>query len=1355
MTQTLLESTGCPSESFKCGVCAATFSSRDSLEEHLNEHVPTEIERNGKLGRRRTASKVKESVITRPFKCHLCPKAFRNGSGLDSHVRTHTGEKLFSCDVCQESFMYRARLERHKRIHTGEKPFYCHTCQKDFANKQILEEHLRIHTGEKPFGCDQCGKRFRKVADLNKHSNTHLDMSQRPYQCTLCPMGFIQKRYLNLHLMNHKGEKPHQCGECGKKFLRPDTLRRHMVSHSSERPFNCPICQKAFKSKEDIRGHMAVHNDDTPFQCDICGHQSKSKYLAKQHKLIHTDVQIKCTMCPKVFRHKATLEAHMAKHAGEKLFKCDICDMKFFVDTQRKRHVKRHKDLSPPDISKPYICRRCNFYFANKEELRSHLKSEHSGNKIYSCEQCGLVLASKSIYKRHMLLHVGEKRYECNVCMKRFTERYKLKFHLNTHVEYEDIVEEQLQNIEEERKGPKQNPHECLECGKRYSKLQYLQKHMKYHTDGRPFKCVECGIGYTYKQELKRHMMVRHQIEGEVFNEMILREQLARTEQGKWKSYGDQECLISIEHRSSKQVNEHQGSDRSTQIMIDPNLDAKNLHFEATLPNVITIVPFQREEEIEETIVLDEHTVLRTEETSHVKEQLHVVSVAGGVNKCQKVVSLKNDNVSQKRGNFEEDTVLEVVAIKKTEKEEKVNIPVSNGSNEFKHNSTPKTVKCVTCGQTFSSQDELTEHLIQDMQNALLKCKVCGLVCASGKDLEDHSSTHTGQLTLDEQDEGNQGQIGSCYLSMFTQDNDESNEDESDLSAVLQQEGNAAPADITSEKDESQVLSTVYKCQVCGELFQQLQLLDEHIKKIHGYKMLYNCEICNKTFVSTTALELHCMMYSHYPKNPDDHHSAVLENDTANEGDVNHDTEGQSDNELYTVIDDCDIGEEETEEIDDRNNYDNNDKEVIDDPAQRCSRCGKDFPTLVALRLHKMMHENDDEPFICSICDKSFKHRSSFEHHMISHTGDRGHSCTECGQSFKYKVVLERHMWTHTGETPFKCEVCGKICSTEHTLRHHRMLHTGEKPFKCDECDKGFIKPQDLKVHKYCHVPMDQRPFVCSVCGMGFGTKRRLNYHMATHTGEKPFSCSLCPAAFARKAALDRHHLKHTGEKPHKCLICGKAFRLRETMRDHMLVHSNHRPFSCEICGRKFKSEFVLKVHAKVHSEERPFQCSYCEKRFKTMNSMREHTAVHSDHKPHVCNECGRTYASLRQLQRHIRVHKVTFGKLSMCTLCGKGFRDGQRLKRHLITHTDKRPFQCAECHRAFKTSIHLQRHAETHSDIKPFQCTVCGQWFKTQRYMKSHMATHSTGQPFACPFCAKSFKLNSYLKQHMKKHLG
>ncbi|CAB3408836.1 unnamed protein product [Caenorhabditis bovis] len=109
----------------------------------------------------------------KPFKCHICCKAFSQAANLTAHKRIHTGEKPFLCSVCHRPFSQSSSLVTHKRTHTGERPYPCTQCEKAFTDSSTLTKHLRTHSGHKPYGCPLCMMRFTQSGNLHRHMKTH------------------------------------------------------------------------------------------------------------------------------------------------------------------------------------------------------------------------------------------------------------------------------------------------------------------------------------------------------------------------------------------------------------------------------------------------------------------------------------------------------------------------------------------------------------------------------------------------------------------------------------------------------------------------------------------------------------------------------------------------------------------------------------------------------------------------------------------------------------------------------------------------------------------------------------------------------------------------------------------------------------------------------------------------------------------------------------------------------------------------------------------------------------------------------------------------------------------------------
>ncbi|XP_035854246.1 zinc finger protein 79-like [Sander lucioperca] len=168
---------------------------------------------------------------------------------------------------------------------------------------------------------------------------------------------------------------------------------------------------------------------------------------------------------------------------GEKAFSCSECGKIFGTNGHLKRHMGTHTG------EKPFSCSVCKKAFRESGSLKRHMRI-HTGEKPFSCSVCKKAFTESRTLHRHMRTHTAEKQCICSVCKKAFIERASLKRHMRIHT------------------GEK--PFSCSVCKKAFTESGNLQKHMRIHTGEKPFSCSVCKKAFTESGTLKTHMRTQH-----------------------------------------------------------------------------------------------------------------------------------------------------------------------------------------------------------------------------------------------------------------------------------------------------------------------------------------------------------------------------------------------------------------------------------------------------------------------------------------------------------------------------------------------------------------------------------------------------------------------------------------------------------------------------------------------------------------------------------------------------------------------------------------------------------------------------------------------------------------------------
>lgn len=298
---------------------------------------------------------------------------------------------------------------------------------------------------------------------------------------------------------------------------------------------------------------------------------------------------------------------------------------------------------------------------------------------------------------------------------------------------------------------------------------------------------------------------------------------------------------------------------------------------------------------------------------------------------------------------------------------------------------------------------------------------------------------------------------------------------------------------------------------------------------------------------------------------------------------------------------------------------------------------------------YHMLKHSKIKRFKCELCKYETNFKPLMVRHMLTHTGEKPFLCTVCGQSFTQNVCLKSHSKMHIVlSKPIECSLCGETFPTKYELRVHGQIHgipllrkgpmycktnintsrlrknlgkaKAAKNSNCTKCNESFYNSFLLKVHVIEKHEEVKGYFKCAFCNEGFDKYAARNKHVVHEHNTAGRTCEVCHKVFLSRKHVEVHMRSHTGERPYKCDLCPSMFYQKQHLKYHkMRVHEMRKPFPCKLCKKAFPSSQNLKEHVRTHTGER-LKCGHCDKTFAGNSNRSKHMReVHNIHKKPLC----------------------------------------------------------------------------------------------------------------------------------------
>ena len=236
---------------------------------------------------------------------------------------------------------------------------------------------------------------------------------------------------------------PHKisCPFCSRKFPWESSLKRHILTHTGQKPFKCRDCPLWFTTKSNCDRHQVRKHGDSVSSLEAAYMSRNVPDNLKIHQRTnHLNLDLRD-------ENTENEDDDGEENAGvvSSYFKCHLCDEDFITRDHVIAHIEHeHQDAYNEDKDVYETASKMN------TEYKRPSGSENGEDEIcrrVNCIFCPCQFVSTNELRKHVLLHVNNKPFACDICNKKFTIKQALMRHKKKH---DSGVSSEEENSEED-----------------------------------------------------------------------------------------------------------------------------------------------------------------------------------------------------------------------------------------------------------------------------------------------------------------------------------------------------------------------------------------------------------------------------------------------------------------------------------------------------------------------------------------------------------------------------------------------------------------------------------------------------------------------------------------------------------------------------------------------------------------------------------------------------------------------------------------------------------------------------------------------------------------------------------------